>query len=122
MGLQDVVLTIIDQAANVATVRVRSKISDVNLYETYKTNLLQTTAWRFFKSDGSLSSVTSVADNTADEAFDVTVNALAYEQEFDGAETTIKLAIPSVLKAAPIEMEGFEDKDGVAFIVESASS
>lgn len=122
VGLQDVVLTIIDQAANVATVQVRSKISDVNLYETYKTNLLQTTAWRFFKSDGSASSVTGVADNAADEAFDVTVNALAYAQEFDGAETTIKLAIPSVLKASPILMEGFEDKDGVAFIVESASS
>jgi hypothetical protein len=121
-GLQDVELTIIDQAANVATVKVRSKISDIDLYSTYKTNLLQTSAWRFFKSDGSASSVTGVADNAADEAFDVTVNAAAYAAEFDGAETTIQLAIPSVLKAAPIEMEGFEDKDGVAFIVESASS
>jgi hypothetical protein len=121
-GLQDVQLTILDQTGNVATVQVRSKISDVNLYDAYKTSLLETTAWRFFKSDGSASSVTSVADNAADEAFDVTVNALAYAQEFDGAETTIKLAIPSVLKAAPIEMEGFEDKDGVAFIIESASS
>lgn len=122
VGLQDVELTILDQAANVATVQVRSKISDVNLYETFKTSLLQTAAWRFFKSDGTLSSITTVADNAADEAFDVTVNALAYAQEFDGAETTIKLAIPSVLKASPILMEGFEDKDGVAFIVESASS
>lgn len=122
VGLQDVVLTVIDQANNVATVKVRSKISDVDLYGTYKMNLLQTSAWRFFKSDGTLSSVTSVADNTADEAFDVTVNALAYQQEFDGAETKIQLAIPSVLKASPILMEGFEDKDGVAFIVDSASS
>lgn len=122
VGLQDVELTILDQTANVATVQVRSKISDVNLYETFKTSLLQTAAWRFFKSDGTLSSVTTVADNAADEAFDVTVNALAYAQEFDGAETTIKLAIPSVLKASPILMEGFEDKDGVAFVVESASS
>jgi hypothetical protein len=121
-GLQDVELTILDQTANVATVQVRSKISDVNLYETYKTNLLQTTAWRAFKSDGSASSVTNVADNAADEAFDVTVNPVDYAAEFDGDEMTIKLAIPSVLKAAPIEMEGFEDKDGVAFIVESASS
>lgn len=122
VGLQDVELTILDQAANVATIQVRSKISDVNLYETFKTNLLETTAWRFFKSDGSLSSVTGVADNAGDEAFDVTVNALAYQQEFDGASTKIQLAIPSVLKAPPIEMEGFEDKDGVAFVVESASS
>lgn len=122
VGLQDVVLTIIDQAANVATVQVRSKISDVNLYGTYKTSLLQTAAWRFFKSNGVLSSVTTVADNAADEAFNVTVNALAYAQEFDGAETKIQLAIPSVLKASPILMEGFEDKAGVAFIIESASS
>jgi hypothetical protein len=122
VGLQDVVLTIIDQAANVATVKVRSKISDVDLYGTYKTNLLQTTAWRAFKSDGSASSVTGVADNAADEAFDVTLNPGDVINEVDGAEMLIKLSIPSVLKAAPILMEGFEDKDGVAFIVESASS
>ena len=122
VGLQDIELRIIDQAANVATVQVRSKISDVNLYETFKTSLLQTAAWRAFKSSGVLSSVTTVADNAADEAFDVTVNALAYQQEFDGASMNIQLAIPSVLKASPILMSGFEDKTGVAFIVESASS
>lgn len=122
VGLQDVELTIIDQAANVATVQVRSKISDVNLYETFKTSLLQTAAWRAFKSDLSASSVTNVADNSADEGFDVTVNPIDYAAEFDGAEMLIKLAIPSVLKASPILMEGFEDKDGVAFVVESASS
>lgn len=122
VGLQDVELTIIDQTANVATIQVRSKISDVNLYDTFKTNLLQTAAWRFFKSNGTLSSVTGVADNPADEGFNVTVNALAFAQEFDGASTKIQLAIPSVLKATPVLMEGFEDKNGVAFIVESASS
>lgn len=121
-GLQDVELTILDQTANVATVQVRSKISDVNLYETFKTSLLQTVAWRLFKSSGSLSSVTNVADNAADEAFDVTGNYNDWAAEFDGASMKFQLAIPSVLKAAPIEMEGFEDKDGVAFIVESASS
>lgn len=122
VGLQEVVLTVLDQTGNVATVQVRSKISDVNLYDAYKTNLLQTSAWRFFKSSGALSSVTTVADNAADEAFNVSVNALAYAQEFDGAETKIQLAIPSVLKASPILMEGFEDKDGVSFFIESASS
>lgn len=121
-GLQDVELTIIDQSNNVATVQVRSKISDVNLYDAYKTNLLQTSAWRFFKSDGSASSVTSVADNPSDEGFDVTGNYNDWAAEFDGASMLIKLSIPSFLKAAPILMEGFEDKDGVAFIVESASS
>jgi hypothetical protein len=121
-GLQDIELTVLDQAANVATVQVRSKISDVNLYDAYKASLLETTAWRLFKSDGSASSITGVADNAADEAFDVTGNYADWAAEFDGAEMTIKLAIPSVLKAAPIEMEGFEDKDGVAFIIESASS
>lgn len=122
VGLQDVELTVLDQTANVATVQVRSKISDVNLYGTFKTSLLQTTAWRAFKSSGAATTVTGVADNPTDEAFNVTVNALAYAQEFDGASMKIQLAIPSVLKAAPILMEGFEDKDGVAFIVESASS
>jgi hypothetical protein len=122
VGLQDVVLTIIDQTANVATVQVRSKISDVNLYDTYKTSLLQTAAWRAFKSDLSASSVTTVSDNAADEAFDVAVNYTDWAAEFDGDEMLIKLAIPSVLKATPILMEGFEDKDGVAFIIESASS
>lgn len=122
LGLQDVELTVLDTAANVATVQVRSKISDVNLYDAYKTSLLQTTAWRVFKSSGVLSSIASVADNAADEAFDVTVNYNDWAAEFDGDEMKIQLAIPSVLKAAPISMEGFEDKEGVAFIVESASS
>lgn len=122
VGLQDVELTVIDVNANVATVKVRSKISDVDLYGTYRTNLLQTTAWRLFKSSGAASSVTGVADNAADEAFDVTGNYNDWAAEFDGAEMLIKLSIPSVLKATPILMEGFEDKDGVAFVVESASS
>lgn len=121
-GLQDVELTILDYTNNVATVQVRSKISDVNLYDTYKTNLLQTTAWRAFKSSGAASSVSAVADNAIDSAFDVTVNYNDWAAEFDAAEMKIQLAIPSVLKATPILMEGFEDKDGVAFIVESASS
>jgi hypothetical protein len=122
VGLQDLVLTVIDVNANVATVKVRSKISDVDMYGTYKTNLLQTTAWRLFKSSGVISSITAVADNAADEAFDVTGNYNDWAAEFDGAEMLIKLSIPSVLKATPILMEGFEDKDGVAFVVESASS
>lgn len=122
VGLQDVVLTVIDVNANVATVKVRSKISDVDMYGTYKTNLLETTAWRLFKSSGAVSSVTAVADNAADEAFDVTGNYNDWAAEFDGAEMLIKLSIPSVLKATPILLEGFEDKDGVAFVVESASS
>lgn len=121
-GLQDIELTIIDQAANVATVKVRSKISDIDLYATYKTNLLQTTAWRLFKSSGAASSVAAVADNAADEAFDVTGNYADWAAEVDGASMLIKLAIPSILKTTPILMEGFEDKDGVAFVVESASS
>lgn len=121
-GLQDVELTVIDVNANVATVKVRSKISDVDMYGTYKTNLLETTAWRLFKSSGAASSIVAVADNAADEAFDVTANYVDWAAEFDGAEMLIKLATPSVLKATPILMEGFEDKDGVAFVVESASS
>ncbi len=73
--------------------------------------------------DGSaLVMITGVADNAADEVFDVTLNPGHVINENDGAEMLIKLAIPSVLKAAPIFMEGFEDKDGVAFIVESASA
>lgn len=122
VGLQEVTLTVIDQVNNVATVKVTTKISDVDLYGSHKANLLQTTAWRLFKSDGTASTVVSVADNPSDEAFDVTLNPAAVQQETDGAEMTIQLAIASVLKAPPISMEGFDDSDGVPFIVESASS
>lgn len=122
VGLQEVELTIIDQAANVATVKITSKISGVDLYPAYKTNLLQVTAWRAFKSDGSASSVTAVADNPTDEAIDVTVHFTNYQQELDGAKMKIQLAIASVLRAAPISIEGFDDQDGVPFYVESASS
>lgn len=121
-GLQEIELTIIDQTANVATVKVTAKISAVDLYPIYKTNLLQLTAWKAFKSDGSASSVTAVADNAADEAFDVTVHFTNWQQEADGAEMKIQLAAAAVLRAAPISIEGFDDQDGVSFFVESASS
>lgn len=122
VGLQEVELTIIDQTLNVATIKVTSKISGVDMYSAYKTNLLQITAWKGFKSDGSASTIASVTDNVADEAFDVAINFTHYQQEADGAEMKIQLAAASVLKAAPILIEGFDDQDGVAFVVESASS
>jgi len=122
VGLQEVELTIIDQTLNVATVKVTSKISAVDMYAAYKTNLLQVTAWKAFKSDGSASSVTAVADNAADEAFNVTVNFTDFQNELDGAAMKIQLAPAATLRAAPILIEGFDDSDGVDFFVESASS
>lgn len=122
VGLQEVELTIIDQALNVATVKVTSKIGGVDLYGAYKTNLLQVTAWKAFKSDGTASSVTSVADNVADEAFDVALNAGDVINEADGARMKIQLAAAHVLNASPILISGFDDSDGVPFFVESASS
>lgn len=122
LGLQEIELTIIDQTNNVAIVKVTSKISSVDMYSAYKTNLLQVTAWRAFKSSGAASTVTAVTDNAADLAFNVTVNPTHYQQELDGAEMKIQLAIASVLRAAPISIEGFDDQDGVPFFVESASS
>jgi hypothetical protein len=121
-GLQEVELTIIDQTLNVATVKVTSKISAVDMYAAYKTNLLQVSAWRGFKSDGSASSITNVADNAADEGFDVTINPTHYQQELDGAAMKIQLAPAATLRATPISIEGFDDSDGVDFFVESASS
>lgn len=122
VGLQEVELTIIDQAANVATVKVTSKIGGVDLYGAYKTNLLQITAWKGFKSDGSASSISSVSDNVADEAFDVALNAGDVINELDGARMKIQLAAAHILNAAPILISGFDDSDGVPFYVESASS
>lgn len=122
VGLQEVELTIIDQTLNVATVKVTSKIGGVDLYGAYKTNLLQVTAWKGFKSDGSASSVTSVADNPADEAFDVALNAGDVINEADGARMKIQLAAAHILNASPILISGFDDSDGVPFFVESASS
>ncbi len=122
MGLQDVELKVIETNANVLTVQVRTKIGDVNLYDAYKTGLLNTAAWRAFKSDGSASSVATVADAPADEGFNVAVNAADFQSEFSGAIMKVKLAIPSILRAAPINMEGYEDKDGAELIVDSASS
>jgi hypothetical protein len=121
-GLQEVELTIIDQTLNVATVKVTSKISGVDMYSAYKTNLLQTAAWRGYKSNGSASTIASVADNTEDEAFDVAINFTHYQQEADGARMKLQLAAANVLNASPILMSGFDDSDGVPFYVESASS
>lgn len=122
VGLQEVELTIIDQTANVATVKVTTKIGGVDMYASHKTNLLQITAWKAFKSDGSASSVTNVADNVTDEAFDVTLNAGDVINEQDGARMKIQLAGANILNAPPINIEGFDDSDGVPFFVNSASS
>lgn len=121
-GLQDIELRLIETLANKATIQVRTKIGDVNLYNVYHASLLLTAAWRFFKPDGSASSVTTVADNSADEGFDVTGNALAFQLAHEGDHMNIRLQIPSVLRATPILIEGFEDKEGVDLIVNSASS
>lgn len=122
VGMQEIELTIIDQTANVAVVKVTSKIGGVDLYASHKTNLLQVTAWRAYKSDGSASSVTSVTDNAADEAFNVAINSGHVINERDGARMKIQLAPADVLYASPILIEGFDDSDGVPFYVESASS
>lgn len=122
LGLQEIELKLIESTLNVATIQVRSKISDVNLYSTYKTSLLLTAAWRAFKSSGAASSIATVADNATEEAFDIAVNFTHYQQEFNGAEMVIQLQPAATLRATPILIEGFEDKDGVELVVDSASS
>ena len=121
-GLQDLKLTILETNVNVATVKVESKISNVNLYDAYSTNLAQTAAWKAFNPDDTASSVTNVATNASLEAFDVTVDPDDFEAAFDGELMKIQLNAPSILKAAPILVSGFEDKDGVDMTVASESS
>jgi hypothetical protein len=122
LGLQDVELTLIDLVDNVATVQARTKISDVNLYDAYSTNLQQVTAWVFKnKETGAAITVTSVATNADEEALDVTLNSSQINALNEGDEISAKLAAPAVLNADPINIEGFETKDELIITIGSSS-
>jgi len=113
-GLQDVELELANLAANVATVVVKTKIGGENLYNTFKTNLLQTAAWTAVNEDGNTVAIQTIADvpNTGggEGGFAFTFNL----GSFNSADKVyLKMIAPSVLRMAPIEIEGFENREAL---------
>lgn len=109
-GLQDVAITLVELNANVATVQLRSKISDVNMYDAYSTNLAQTTAYSAEDEDGDTVAITNVSANASAEGFDITFSST----QFNNADKVyLKGSSAATWKAAPISVEGFEAKDAL---------
>jgi hypothetical protein len=104
-GLQDVTLTLINIASNVATVGAVSTISNVELHDAYASNLADPDAWTATDENGDNVAITSVTDNAAADGWDVTFNSAA----FNAADKVyLKLAAPATLTAAPISVTGFD--------------
>jgi hypothetical protein len=104
-GLQEVKLELVNLASNVAIVKAFSKISAVDLYDAYSSNLAQTTAWRAENELGETIAITTAATSPSNEGWSITFNSGSFNAS---DKVYLKLALPSVLKAAPISMEGFD--------------
>ncbi len=107
-GLQDVELSLVDLAGSVATVLAKTKISDVNMYDAFSTNLTQSAAWTAKDEDGNtitISNIAPVANADGDQGgFAVTFGA-----GFATADKAyLKWVAPSTLRNAPINIEGYE--------------
>lgn len=107
-GLQDVELELVSLAGNVATVKAYSKISKVDMYDAYSTNLSETTAWSARNEDNTNVTITSVTTNSGAKAWVITLNGTTF---YASDKVYLRGTNASVWRAAPIEVEGFEAKD-----------
>src|ERR1044072_938297 len=108
-GLQDVTLTLVNLAGNVATVIAKTTVSATNMYLAYNTNLQQTAAWTAKDEDGNdiaVSGVTAVANAQGDQGgFQVTFGTVP----FNAADKVfLRWAVPRILSATPILVNGFD--------------
>jgi hypothetical protein len=104
-GLQDVSLELVSIASNVAIVKAYSKISAVDMYDAYSTNIAATAAWQAVNELGATCAITTVTTNSTEKGWNVTLNAGTFNAS---DKIYLKWAEASVLKAAPILVEGFD--------------
>lgn len=75
-GLQEVELQLFSLASNIAKILVLTKISGVNLEETYATELAATARWQAYKrSDSTTIAITTVVDDPTNKALTFTFNS-----------------------------------------------
>lgn len=117
VGLQDVELKLVSQASNAVTVKALSRVSAVDLYDVYSSNLNQAVAWKAVNESGISVAITSVALDAVNKAWVVTLNSGTFAAS---DKVYLKLADASVLEASPILMSGFDTS--VALTVEAPLS
>lgn len=107
-GLQDVELELVSLAGNIATVKAYSKISKVDMYDAFSTNMMETTAWTARNEDSTDAPITTVTLNATLKAWVITFSGGVF---YASDKVYLKGSVASVWRAAPIEIEGFEAKD-----------
>ncbi|HEX7906233.1 MAG TPA: hypothetical protein VF487_20305 [Chitinophagaceae bacterium] len=111
IGLEDVVLSV--QTAINATgevdIKLKTSCGGVDLYDLFKTNFTQLTAWiAKNKTTGAVITITAVTANDSTKSWTVNMDSTDVDYPAAAAKLILSLAAPSVLKAAPINVEGYE--------------
>lgn len=107
-GLRDVTLSMFSQASNVIKVGITG-LGGKNVGALFTSELTQLTAWLAKKvSDGSAFTITSVVWDSVNQVFTVTLDSTTYTALTVGTKLTLDLNVPSVLTAAPINVDGYE--------------
>lgn len=108
-GLQDVVLKLVNLVGNVATVLAITKISGVNMYDAFSTNLTETTAWKAKNETGGTVAVTGISANptaSGDKGgFDVTFSSVPFTA---ADKVYLYWADADVLAVSPILVNGYD--------------
>lgn len=112
LGLQDVELQLISSAANVSIVKAFSKISKVDLYDAYSTNLATASAWTARdRTNLANLAITTVTVNSTYNGWNFTFNSAAWNLLAVTNAVLLKGTAASVWDATPILVSGFEAKD-----------
>jgi hypothetical protein len=105
LGLQDVALELYNLTSNVAKVKATSRVSAVDLYDTYSTNLASVNAWVATNNFGNPVTISTVTAEPATKSWVITFLA----GNFNASDKVyLKLAPAATLKEAPILVEGFD--------------
>jgi hypothetical protein len=99
---------------------VKVKVSEVcggeNLYDLYENSLDKTAAYVIKnKETGASIPVTSITKDASNKGFAIQLTTADANYPAVGGKLTIELAAPSVLKAAPVSMAGYEGSNVLEF-------
>lgn len=96
-------------AAGVVKVKIVASCGGSNLYGSVKAGLTQQSAWIVTNDDtGDVVALTTAAANDADESFTLTADTADPNYPASGGKLDIRLANPSALAIAPINIVGIE--------------
>jgi hypothetical protein len=108
-GLIDVELAVVAALnTRVVDVSVKELCANENLYDLFGSNLANVAAWVGKTAAGASLTIDSVTQVAATKAFRVTYASAGFPVS---GNITLELAAPSVLRAAPVNLSGFEGKN-----------